>query len=80
MPGFRGIQKRTDCKMAKSKLVKMNENIAHGVCACFKSISDSVTGAYNKIENKFIEQYLTKDGESVEEAKRRYSKRKSWIR
>jgi ribosomal protein L9 len=30
-----------------------------------------VVGAYKKVEDKFVDQYLTKDGESVEDAKAR---------
>ena len=43
--------------MAKSKLVKANEKIA-----------EKVVGVYTKIEDKFVDQFLTKDGETVEDA------------
>ena len=46
--------------MAKSKLVKANEKIAEGV-----------VGGFNKIADKFVDNFLTKEGESVEEAKER---------
>ena len=46
--------------MAKSKLVKANEKIA-----------DAVVKGYTKIEDKFVAEFLTKDGETVEEAKKR---------
>lgn len=46
--------------MAKSKLVEAN-----------KKIEKAVVGGYKKIEDKFVDQFLTKDGESVEEAKAR---------
>lgn len=49
-----------DVKMAKSKLVEAN-----------KKIEKAVVGGYKKIEDKFVDQFLTKDGESVEEAKAR---------
>ena len=52
--------------MAKSKLVKANEKIAEGVA----------TG-YKKIEDKFVDQFLTKDGESVEDAKKRLKEEQS---
>ena len=46
--------------MAKSKLVKTNEKIA-----------EKVTETYQKIEDAFVDRYLTKEGESVAEAKAR---------
>ena len=46
--------------MAKSKIVAANEKIAKGV-----------TEGYKKIENKFVDQFLTKEGETVEDAKKR---------
>ena len=46
--------------MAKSKLVKANEKIA-----------ENVVGGYKKIEDKFVDEFLTRDGETVEEAKQR---------
>ena len=48
--------------MAKSKFVKANEKIA-----------DVVVGAYKKVENGFVEKFLTHEGETVEEAKARLS-------
>lgn len=49
--------------MAKSNLVKAN-----------KKIEEKVVGGYTKIEDAFVDRYLTKDGESVEEAKQRLKK------
>lgn len=68
--------------MAKSKLVKANEKIAENVVSGYKKIEDTVVnsyqkiedafvGGYQKIEDKFVDAFLTKDGETVEEAKRR---------
>lgn len=37
-------------------------------------MSQGVTDGYTKIEDKFVEEFLTKDGESVEEAKKRLKK------
>jgi len=39
-----------------------------------KKIEESVTEGYTKLEDKFVEAYLTKDGETVEEAKARLKK------
>ena len=57
--------------MAKSKLVKANEKIAEGVVDGYKKIEDGVVDGYKKIEDKFVDQFLTKDGETVEDAKKR---------
>ena len=57
--------------MAKSKLVKTNEKIAEEVVGSYKNIEKNVVGAFNKISDKFVDNYLTKDGESIEDAKKR---------
>ena len=68
--------------MADSKLVKANAQIAKavtegfqkiedGVVGTYKKVEDSVVGAYKKVEDKFVGSFLTRDGESVEEAKQR---------
>ena len=68
--------------MAKSKLVKVNQKIAEKVVGGYKKIEDGVVGGYKKIEygavggftkisDSFVDQFLTKDGETVEEAKAR---------
>lgn len=57
--------------MAKSKLIRINEKIAEHVITDFCKISDTVTGGYKKIEDKFVAQYLTREGESVSDAKAR---------
>lgn len=66
--------------MAKSKLVKANEKIAENVVGGYKKIEEGVVGGYKKIEegavsgfnkiaDKFVDSFLTKEGETVEEAK-----------
>ena len=60
--------------MAKSKLVKINNKIAESMNSGFHKISDTVVGTYTKIEDKFVDQYLTKEGETIEEAKKRLAK------
>lgn len=68
--------------MAKSKLVKANEKIAEAVMDGYKKIEEGAVGGYKKIEagavkgfgkivDGFVDQYLTREGESVEEAKKR---------
>lgn len=71
--------------MAKSKLVKTNEKIAGEVTGGYKKIEESVVGGYKKIEegavggfykiaDKFVDNFLTKEGESIEEARMRLVK------
>lgn len=57
--------------MAKSRLVKANEKIEHTVTTTFGKIQDTFTGGYQRIEDTFVDRYLTREGESVEEAKKR---------
>lgn len=68
--------------MAKSKLVQTNQKIANavvgthnkiadGVVGGYKKIENGVVGGYKKIEDKFVDEFLTKDGESIEDAKKR---------
>ncbi|MGN0461674.1 MAG: hypothetical protein ACI4HZ_04450 [Ruminococcus sp.] len=60
--------------MAKSKLVKANEKIAEKVTMGFNKMCDAVVGGYTKIEDGFVDRYLTHDGETVTEAKERLKK------
>jgi len=68
--------------MAKSKLVAANKKIEEAVVGGYRKIEDGVVGGYKKIENgvvggfckmsdKFVDNYLTTEGESVEAAKKR---------
>lgn len=68
--------------MAKSKLVKANQKIAENVVSGYHKIEEGVVSGYQKIEDgvvsgftritdKFVDEFLTKEGESVEDAKRR---------
>ncbi|WP_195984823.1 hypothetical protein [Clostridium sp. D33t1_170424_F3] len=57
--------------MPKSKLVTANEKIAEKVVGAFEKIEESVVSGYVKIEDAFVDRCLTKDGETVEEAKKR---------
>ena len=67
-----------------SKFVEANEKIAEGVVKGYKKIVDGVVGGYKKIEtgvvegfgkvtDKCVEVLFAKDGESVEDAKKRLS-------
>ncbi len=67
-----------------SKFVEVNEKIAEAVAEGYKKIEDGVVGGYKKIEkgavdgfnkvnDKIIEKVFTKEGETVEDAKKRLS-------
>jgi len=71
--------------MAKSKIVQANEKIAKavtegyqkieaGVVEGYRKIEEGTVGGYTKLEDKFIEQFLAREGESVEEARNRLKK------
>lgn len=68
--------------MAESKFVKANEKIAEavvdgykkiekGVVTGYKKVEDSVVEGYGKVEDRFIAQFLTRENETLEEAKAR---------
>lgn len=70
--------------MAKSKLLKGNQKIMNtvismytviekGVVTGYKKIENSVVNRYNKIANAFVDEFLTRDGETVEDAHKRLS-------
>jgi len=67
-----------------SKFVKSNEKIAEAVVEGYKKIEDGVVAGYQKIEqgavdgfnkvtDKCVEKLFAKEGESVEDAKKRLS-------
>ena len=67
-----------------SKFVEANEKIAEGVVKGYKKIEEGVVEGYKKIENgvvegfgkvtdKCVEILFAKDGETVEDAKKRLS-------
>lgn len=57
--------------MAKSKLVKENEKIAEAVVGGYKKIENGVVNGFGKITDTFVDNFLTKEGETIEEAKLR---------
>lgn len=67
-----------------SKFVEANEKIAEGVVSGYKKIEEGVASGYKKIEtgvvegfgnvtDKCIEKLFAKEGETVEDAKKRLS-------
>lgn len=60
---------------AEEKLVEKcgekGEEIAEESVKAYKVIESGVVGGYKKIEDAFVGKFLTKEGESVEDAKKR---------
>ena len=70
-----------------SKFVEANEEIAEGVVKGYKKIEEGVVGGYKRIETGVVEGFgkvtdicveklFAKEGETVEEAKKRLSRGK----
>lgn len=68
--------------MAKSKLVKVNEKIAENIVGGYRKIEEGVVGGYKKIEkgavggfnriaDSFVDNFLTREGETVKAARAR---------
>ena len=71
--------------MAELKFTAANEAIAESITVAYDKVERALVGAHNKLESSvvsgytkledvFVERDLTKDGESVEEAKSRLKK------
>ena len=67
-----------------AKIADVNEKIAKTVVSGYQKIEDGVVGGYkkmetsivdgfNKVSDKFVEKLFAKEGETVEEAKKRLS-------
>ncbi len=65
-----------------SKFIEANEKIAEkivgaykkiedGVVSAYKKVEDGAVNAYKKVEDACVEKLFAKDGETVEEAKKR---------
>lgn len=55
-------------------LKETNQKIEDKVVGSYKKIEDTVMFKYNEIEDKFVGKFLTKDHETIEEAKARIKK------
>ena len=60
--------------MAKSKLIEVNKKIEKAVVGGYKAIEEGVVGGFTKMSDGFVDQFLTKEGESVEDAKARLAR------
>ena len=54
-----------------AKFADHMEKIAEGVTEGYQKIEDGVVTGYKKIEDAFVNTFIAKEGESVEEAKAR---------
>ena len=50
------------------------KKIEDTVVGTYEKIEKTVTGGYTKIEDKFVDTFLKKDGETIQEAKERLKK------
>ena len=58
-----------------AKFADHMEKIAGGVVEGYKKIEDGVVTGYKKVENAFVNTFLAKEGESVEDAKKRLNQK-----
>ena len=56
-----------------SKLVEANEKIAEAVVGGYKKIETGVVEGFQKVTDKCVEKLFAREGESVEDAKKRLS-------
>ena len=54
-----------------SKFVETNEKIAENVVKGYKKIETGVVKGFGKVTDKCVEKLFARDGESVEDAKKR---------
>lgn len=64
--------KETNEKIEK-KVVEGYKKIENGVVSGYKKVETGVVEGFNKVSDKCVEVLFAKDGESVEDAKKRLS-------
>ena len=57
-----------------TEAANVEQGIEDGVVGGYKKIEDGVVEGFNKVTDKCVEKLFTKEGETVEEAKKRLSK------
>ena len=62
-------------KTIKTGVVDTYEKIEDGVVDSYQKVENTFVSGYKKIEDKFIQKFLARKGESVEEAKKRLSRK-----
>ena len=56
---------------AAEKIVEGYEKIEDGVVTGYQKVEDTVVGNFNKMADKFVGKFLTREGETLEDAKTR---------
>ena len=59
----------------EDSVVGTYQKIEDGVVGTYKKIEEGVVGAYKNVEDQFVEHFLSRNGETTEEAKERLSKK-----
>ena len=52
-----------------SKFVEANQKIEKTVVGAYQSVEDTVVAGYKHIEDRFVDLFLRRDGETIEESK-----------
>ncbi len=60
--------------MAKAKLTDVYQKIEDTVVSSYQKVEDTVVSGYTRVEDAFADRYLTREGETVEQAKERLKK------
>lgn len=63
-------------KKIEKTVVGTYKIIEKTVVGIYKNIETATVSTYKKIENKFVKAFLTKDGETTKEAKKRLRKKR----
>lgn len=66
-------------KIAK-KVVGGYKAVENAVTGGYKKVENAVTGGYKKVEDKFVDKFLRKDGETVEDAKARIEREQAELK
>ena len=61
----------TGYKKIEQGVVDGYKKIENGVVGGYKKIEDCVVGGFGKVSDKFVEKFFAREGESVEDAKKR---------
>lgn len=62
---------QTVVKAMSEAVVGAYKTIEEDVVGAYKKVEEGVVGAYKKVEDTFVEKFFAKEGESVEDAKKR---------
>ena len=65
------MEEQTMSRKIEETAVKTYQKIERGVVGAYRKVEKAVVGTYRKVENAFVAKFLTRPGETVEEAKAR---------